>query len=45
MDFAARITRLPLPADPARGQSALQATGTLDPRLGDLIRGAAGSSP
>lgn len=45
MDFAARITRLPLPADPARGLSALQATGILDPRLGDLIRGAAGCSP
>ncbi|WP_018001013.1 glutamine-synthetase adenylyltransferase [Paracoccus sp. N5] len=45
MDFAARITRLPLPVDPARGQSAWQATGILDPRLGDLIRGAAGSSP
>lgn len=45
MDFAARITRLPLPVDPARGQSAWQATGILDPRLGALIRGAAGSSP
>ncbi|CAM3038345.1 glutamate-ammonia-ligase adenylyltransferase [Paracoccus aminovorans] len=45
MDFAARITRLPIPADPARGQSALQATGIADPRLGDLIRGTAGCSP
>ncbi|MDK8873979.1 glutamine-synthetase adenylyltransferase [Paracoccus sp. SSJ] len=45
MDFAARITRLPIPADPARGLSALQATGIADPRLGDLIRGAAGCSP
>ncbi|UXU75137.1 MULTISPECIES: glutamine-synthetase adenylyltransferase [unclassified Paracoccus (in: a-proteobacteria)] len=45
MDFAARITRLPLAADPDRGLSAWQATGISDPRLGDLIRGAAGSSP
>jgi len=45
MDFAARITRLPIPVDPARGLSALQATGIADPRLGDLIRGAAGCSP
>lgn len=45
MDFAARITRLPIPADPARGQSALQATGIADPQLGDLIQGAAGCSP
>ncbi|MEF9602441.1 glutamine-synthetase adenylyltransferase, partial [Paracoccus sp. PXZ] len=45
MDFAARITRLPIPADPGRGLSALQATGIADPRLGDLIRGAAGCSP
>ena len=45
MDFAARITRLPLALDPARGQSAWQATGIADPRLGDLIRGAAGCSP
>ncbi|SIQ30867.1 glutamate-ammonia-ligase adenylyltransferase [Paracoccus thiocyanatus] len=45
MDFAARITRLPLAADPARGLSALQASGIAEPRLGDLIRGAAGCSP
>ena len=45
MDFAARITRLPLPVDLARGQSALEATGIADPRLGDLIRGTAGCSP
>lgn len=45
MDFAARITRLPLPVDSARGQSALEATGIADPRLGDLIRGTAGCSP
>ncbi len=45
MDFAARITRLPLPVDSARGQSALDATGIADPRLGDLIRGTAGCSP
>jgi len=45
MDFAARITRLPIPADPARGQSALRATGIADPQLGDLIQGAAGCSP
>ena len=45
MDFAARITRLPIPVDSARGQSAFEATGLADPRLGDLIRGAAGCSP
>ncbi len=45
MDFADRITRLPIPADRDRGQSALEATGIADPRLGDLIRGAAGCSP
>ena len=45
MDFAARITRQPIPADIARGQSALEATGIQDPRLADLIRGAAGCSP
>ncbi|WP_323008308.1 glutamine-synthetase adenylyltransferase [Paracoccus sp. (in: a-proteobacteria)] len=45
MDFAACITRLPIPADPARGLSALQATAIADPLLGDLIRGAAGCSP
>ncbi|MFC3569971.1 [protein-PII] uridylyltransferase family protein [Paracoccus simplex] len=45
MDFTARITRLPIPVDPARGLSALQATGIADPRLGELIRGAAGCSP
>ena len=35
MDFAARITRLPLPVDSARGQSALEATGIADPN-GDM---------
>lgn len=45
MTFASRITRLPIPVDPARGQSALALTGISDPPLADLIRGAAGSSP
>ena len=44
MDFADRITRLPIPADRDRGQSAFEATGIADPRLGDLIRGAPGCS-
>ncbi|MEG4643453.1 hypothetical protein VB636_11840, partial [Paracoccus sp. APAP_BH8] len=34
--FVARIPRLPIPADPARGRAALKATGIADPRLGEL---------
>ncbi|MTH76177.1 glutamine-synthetase adenylyltransferase [Paracoccus aestuariivivens] len=45
MTFAARITRHPIPADPARGQAALDALAPLDSGLSDLIRGAAGCSP
>ena len=45
MDFAAKITRLPLPVDPARGQEAVDAAAIADPRIADLIRGAAGCSP
>ena len=45
MDFASRITRLPIAVDMLRGQSAVDATGITDPRLGELIRGAAGCSP
>lgn len=45
MSFASQITRLPIPLDEARGRSALALTGIADPVLGDLIRGAAGSSP
>lgn len=45
MDFAAKITRLPIPVDPARGQEAADAAGIADPRIADLIRGAAGCSP
>ncbi|SFA53614.1 glutamate-ammonia-ligase adenylyltransferase [Paracoccus halophilus] len=45
MEFAARITRLPIPVDADRGQAALLATGISEPALADLIRGAAGCSP
>lgn len=45
MSFASRITRLPIPMDPARGQAALDLTGIQDAALADLIRGTAGSSP
>ncbi|MDS9466135.1 glutamine-synthetase adenylyltransferase [Paracoccus sp. MBLB3053] len=45
MSFASRITRLPIPADPNRGQAALDQTGLTDPVIADLIRGAAGCSP
>ena len=45
MSFASRITQLPIPMDPDRGASALAVTGITDAALGDLIRGAAGSSP
>ncbi|MBV0890373.1 bifunctional [glutamine synthetase] adenylyltransferase/[glutamine synthetase]-adenylyl-L-tyrosine phosphorylase [Paracoccus sp. Z118] len=45
MDFAARITRLPLPVDDPRGRSAAALFPDAPPRLEGLIRGAAGSSP
>ena len=45
MDFAARITRHPLPADPDRARHALALFPTLDPSLSALIAGAAGCSP
>ncbi|WP_347266994.1 glutamine-synthetase adenylyltransferase [Paracoccus sp. (in: a-proteobacteria)] len=45
MDFAARITRQPIPFDPGRGQTALEASGIAEPRLAGLVRGAAGCSP
>lgn len=45
MNFASRMTRLPIPMDLARGQAALALTGISDPVLADLIRGTAGCSP
>ncbi|HWL56947.1 MAG TPA: glutamine-synthetase adenylyltransferase [Paracoccus sp. (in: a-proteobacteria)] len=45
MTFAARITRLPIPADMARGEAALQRLGPISPKVDDLIRGTAGCSP
>ncbi|MTH35775.1 glutamine-synthetase adenylyltransferase [Paracoccus limosus] len=45
MSFSSQITRLPIPVDAARGQSALALTGIEDAPLCDLIRGAAGCSP
>lgn len=45
MTLASRITRLPIPIDPARGQSAVDRAGIADPVLADLVRGAAGCSP
>lgn len=45
MSFADRITRLPLPTDPARGRDAADLFPDLPPRLRELIAGAAGSSP
>ncbi|MEI4486329.1 glutamine-synthetase adenylyltransferase [Frigidibacter sp. MR17.14] len=43
--FSARLTRMPLPFDPDRGRDARVATGLGDGPLGDLVAGAAGSSP
>ncbi|AGT09495.1 [protein-PII] uridylyltransferase family protein [Paracoccus aminophilus] len=45
MDFASRITRLPLPADPARGAATLALFPPLAEPLGQLIKGASGCSP
>ena len=46
MDFARRITRAPLPHDPARAAEALAALDGIDPGpLRDLLAGAAGCSP
>lgn len=45
MDFAARITRLPIPADPDRGARAAAALPGLPERAAALIAGAAGCSP
>ena len=45
MSFADRITRLPLPTDEARGAAAAARLPGASPRLADLLRGAAGSSP
>jgi glutamate-ammonia-ligase adenylyltransferase len=45
MTFHDRISRLPIPHDPARGQVAVDLLGPLDDRLAELIRGAAGCSP
>ncbi|MDM7256024.1 MAG: glutamine-synthetase adenylyltransferase, partial [Paracoccus sp. (in: a-proteobacteria)] len=45
MDFASRITRLPLPHDPDRGQDAAALFPDAPPPFRDLIRGVAGCSP
>ncbi len=45
MSFADRITRLPLPHDPARGADARAACASCVVVFGDLVEGAAGSSP
>ncbi|MFC3169890.1 glutamine-synthetase adenylyltransferase [Paracoccus fontiphilus] len=45
MDFAARITRHPLAADPDRAQHVLSLLPALDPSLAALVGGAAGCSP
>ena len=45
MTLVSRITRLPIPIDPARGQSAVDRAGIADQVLADLVRGAAGCSP
>ena len=45
MDFAARITRHPLAADPDRARHVLSLFPTLDPALAALVGGAAGCSP
>lgn len=44
-DFAARITRCPIPYDPAMGKAVAQAFADLPAPLRDLVVGAAGSSP
>lgn len=45
MTFAARITRLPIPADMARAEAALHTLGPIPDGLEKLIMGAAGCSP
>ncbi|VDS07050.1 Glutamate-ammonia-ligase adenylyltransferase [Paracoccus haematequi] len=45
MDFAARITRRPIAADPDRARHVLALFPSQDPALSDLIGGAAGCSP
>ncbi|WP_134678757.1 glutamine-synthetase adenylyltransferase [Paracoccus ravus] len=45
MTLAQKITRFPIPFDPARGQSALDLLGPLAPEMAALVRGAAGCSP
>ncbi|MFT4014248.1 MAG: glutamine-synthetase adenylyltransferase [Paracoccus sp. (in: a-proteobacteria)] len=45
MSFSSRMTRLPIPMVPARGQAAAERLGLSDSALSDLLRGAAGSSP
>ncbi|MFN3642358.1 MAG: glutamine-synthetase adenylyltransferase [Gemmobacter sp.] len=43
--LAARLTRQPIPHDPAAGAEAQRAFGAVEPALGALIAGAAGGSP
>lgn len=45
MDFASRITRFPLPSDPARGEAALALLPGVSGPLAELIKGASGCSP
>lgn len=45
MDFAARITRHPLPLDPARAASAAALFPDLPQPVRDLVAGVAGTSP
>jgi glutamate-ammonia-ligase adenylyltransferase len=45
MDFAARLTRAPLPFEPDRGAEAAAAFGDLPAGLREVIAGVAGSSP
>ena len=45
MTFASRLTRCPIPFDPARGQEARARFAGLAPELQALIAGAAGCSP
>ncbi len=45
MPFAARLTRAPIPFDPAAGEDAARGFAELSPELRGLIAGAAGGSP
>ncbi|MFU8776922.1 MAG: glutamine-synthetase adenylyltransferase [Roseovarius sp.] len=45
MSFHYRLIRLPRPFDPAEGEEARAALPDLDPKLSDLVAGAAGCSP